>query len=180
MKLPTTPVLYQDDGSLAVMAVLHSKGLPQSNEVLSGFDSWWRVQVVTDIDSDRSNRSGIPNAEAEGVRILPMETNPSKDVSTVVKADHSEIFLDWNWNAKLRIYDQELIATGGDRDGGAHRRVVFIADGYGTLLARAVEWESTQGAASSGKELLADRDTTVGKRFEETYSDAVRPHNLRR
>lgn len=180
MKLPTTPDHHQNDGSLEVMEVLHSKGLPQGNEVLSGFDSWWRIQVVTDIDSDRSNRSGIPNAEAEGIRILPVKANRSKNISSVIKTNHSKVFLDRNWNAKLRIYDQELITSGGDRNGCAHRRVVLIANSYGTLLAGTVQWESTQGAAASGKELLAYWNVAVGKRLEKTYSDAVRPHNIRR
>ena len=135
MKLATTPGHHQGDGSLEVMEVLHSKGLPQGNEVLSSFDSWWRVQVVTDIDSHGPNRSGVPDAETEGVRILPVKTNGSKDISSVIKTPHPTVLLDWYWNAKLRIYDQELITSGGDRDGGAHRRVIFVANGYGTLLA---------------------------------------------
>jgi len=161
------------------MEVLHSKGLPQGNEVLSGFDSWWRVQVVTNIESDWANGRGIPDTESKRIRVLTMEPYCPKDISSVVEPDDSQPFLNRDWNSKFRVHNQELIASRGDRDGRAHRRVVFIADGYGALLAGTIQGKSTQCAAASSKELFAYRNVTVGKSLEETYSDAVRPYHFR-
>jgi len=83
---------------------MHSKRLSYGYEVLGGFDSGKRIQVVADIETHRPNRRRIPQADPNRVRVVRAEVVESDRliyVAAVIKSHDPESLLDRYWNAQL-------------------------------------------------------------------------------
>src|SRR4051812_37450676 len=163
----------------AVVTVLRSKRLSQGNEVLSSFDSRWRVQVVTHINAHRPHGRGIAQSHSERVCVLTVEANRPEYVSAIVKCYGAQTFLDRNRYSEFRVDDEQLIATRGNTDRRARTRIIGIAAcGNRALRTSPVQRESAQRAPTAREELFANRNSASGERFLEAHAQAVRPDDL--
>jgi|SRR5678816_2744021 len=96
-----------------------SKCLTKRNKDLCSLDSGDGVQVVSDINANGSNRSGVPHAESYGIGVVRSEVaepDVLKHVSSVIKGNYAEAFLEWNRNAQLRIDNEQLASAGRHPD----------------------------------------------------------------
>ena len=91
-----------------------SKCLTKRNKDLCSLDSGDGVQVVSDINANGSNRSGVAHAESYSIGIVGSEVaepDVPKHVSSVIKGSYAEAFLEWNGYAELRIDNEQLAST---------------------------------------------------------------------
>ncbi len=76
-----------------------SKCLPQCDEELSGFDARYGIEVVTDVDADRADRSLVAQSEPDGVGVIGsevMEADVLEDVAAIVEGGETEVLVnDW-------------------------------------------------------------------------------------
>ena len=118
----------------AVMKVRRSKRLPQSDEVLSSFDSRRRVQVVTDIDSHRPHRSCVTYAEPERIRVLAVEADGAEHVAAIVESHNAQALLDRHGYSEFRVEDEQLIPASWHVNGRAGTRIIRITAGRNRAL----------------------------------------------
>src|SRR5439155_15988505 len=104
------------------------------------------IQVVTDIDANRSDRRGVTQSETDGVGVVRhdvSEANVVVDIPAVVEDRETEILLDGQRKSKFRVQNKQLFATGRNADETARRRIRRIAArGNGDLRTRAIQWKA--------------------------------------
>src|ERR1700743_1148029 len=98
------------------------KCLANAYEILGRFHARHGIQVVTEINSYRSNRRRIAQAEAYVVGVQRREivkADVGEHISAVVKDSQSQAVFDrLEWNARLSVQDEKLIPSAGHLDVG--------------------------------------------------------------
>src|SRR5438270_6964095 len=155
-----------------------SECLSNGDEVLPCFDSRRSIQVVTEVHADWAYRSGVAESQSNGIGVLTVKTDITKDVPAVIEGNYPESLLQRHRNAELGVDQEQLIAANPDRDLRARARTVGIAASRNhALWARAIQRESAQSIAATAEELLAEGDMPA-ERLRESEAHAVGPHDL--
>ena len=134
---------------------------------------------MAQINSDRTNRSVVPQPRSQSVCVLPVKTDMLEDIAAVIERHHSEILVQRDRNPELGIDDQQLPASlrnGNQRTRALHTRSSACLQC--SLWTRAIQRKTTQRAATAGKELLAKRHMAAVERFFNPNSKTVRPDHI--
>ena len=93
--------------------------LAERDEVLSSFYAGHGIQVMANIEANRPDRCVVANAETHGVRVIVdhrREIDVSIHVASVVEEGSSQILDKSNRKSRLRIKDEESLASHRDTD----------------------------------------------------------------
>src|ERR1700739_4584998 len=93
--------------------------LPQCHEPLRGLHAGRRVQVMSDVDSQRPYRRAIPKTETNGVGVIAdklMKVDVAVHVAAVIKDHATKAALQRNGKARFGIHYGEHVPANGDAD----------------------------------------------------------------
>src|SRR5215470_11083919 len=91
-----------------VAVVMRSKGLPQCDEDLCGFNSSDWIQVVSDVKADRPDGGRVSQANTDRVRVVGSkisEANVLEHISSVVEGSYAQSLLQGHGNTEFGIDD---------------------------------------------------------------------------